>query len=392
MTTTWDAGRAEGPAAGREPAWEEAVRHASNVAAGYATEVDREARFPEEAVAALREGGLMAAAAPVGAGGRGMTLRELADVAERLAGGCGSTAMIWAMHQIQLACLARHHPESPLLARAINERWLIASVTSEVGVGGDLRRSVANVVPAPDGDGLTVRKEGATVSYGAHAQGYLVTARRSANADRGDQVAVLVARDQVRLRRTGGWNTLGMRGTCSPAFDLDLAFDADQVLPTPFADIAANTMVPVSHTLWSSVWIGLAAEALRRALGVARGRSRRSAASVPASLTLGHTKLAAARGHLAATVAACEPVVDRGVAPTMALTVELNAVKVGVSDLTLEVARLALDAGGMAGFTEDGPHSVARILRDLHSAPLMIGNGRLLATNSQLLLALRSGP
>ncbi|OLT27949.1 hypothetical protein BJF83_16630 [Nocardiopsis sp. CNR-923] len=368
--------------------WEEAVGRARRVAAGKAVEVDRAARFPEEAVDALREDGLLGAVVPVRLGGRGMSLRDLTRAAELLARGCGSTAMVWAMHQIQLACLVRHHPGAPLLRRAVEEQWLIASVTSEAGVGGDLRRSAAGVGQGATGE-LTLHKQGTTVSYGEHAQGYLVTALRGTDSDQGDQVAVLVSRDQVKLVRTGEWNTLGMRGTCSPPFDLDMTFGSDQLLPVPFGDIAARTMVPFSHLLWSGVWIGLAAEALQRALNVSvrRGRAGRTAAHP--SIPIAHTRLAGARGQLAAAIAAAEPVIEGGSEPTIALGAELNALKVGVSETVCEVVRLSMEACGMAGFSEDGPHSVARILRDVQSAPLMIGNRRLLATNAQLLLTLR---
>lgn len=383
MTTT-----SGSPETGLTPEREAAVRHAADVAAAHAAEVDRAARFPDEAVTALRDSGLLAAAAPVRLGGQDMTCRELVWVAQHLARGCGATAMIWAMHQIQLACVARHHPDSPLLERAVKEQWLIASVTSEAGVGGDLRRSTAGVLPGGDDGSHTVRKQGTTVSYAADAQGYLVTARRSADADQADQIAVLVSREQVNLVRTSGWNTLGMRGTCSPSYDLELTFHSDQMLPVPFGDIAARTMVPLSHLLWSGVWVGLATEAVQRAVAVTRQRSRGAAPGNPA-LAQAHARLAGARGQLAGTVAACEPVLDHGQPPTMTLAAEVNALKLGVSEAVVDVVRLALDVTGMAGFTEDGPYSVARILRDVHSAPLMISNHRLLATNSQLLLALR---
>ncbi|WP_017608806.1 acyl-CoA dehydrogenase family protein [Nocardiopsis xinjiangensis] len=371
--------------------WWEAVDRARRVAAENATDVDRGARFPKEAVDALRQDRLLAAAVPVRSGGRGMDLSELVRVAELLARGCGSAAMVWAMHQIQMACLVRHHPESPLLPRAVEEQWLIASVTSEVGTGGDLRSSAAGVASTAGspGEEASLLKQGTTVSYGEHAQGYLITARREAEADRGNQVAVLVSREQVNLVRTGGWNTLGMRGTCSPSFDLDTSFEYDQILPAPFGDIAAHTMTPFSHVLWAGVWVGLATEAFQRAVALSRKRSRGGAVTAHPSLALAHTELMGARGRLTAAVSDIQPVLERGAEPTVSSGAELNALKVGISKSVGEVVRLSMEVCGMAGFSEDGPHSVARILRDVHSAPLMIGNTRLLATNSQLLLTLR---
>ncbi|MFC9244554.1 acyl-CoA dehydrogenase family protein [Streptomyces sp. NPDC057136] len=73
--------------------------------------MDRQARFPAEAVAALRVGGLLNAAAPAHLGGLGLATRDLVEIAGSLAAGCGASAMVWAMHQVQLACLVRHHPE-----------------------------------------------------------------------------------------------------------------------------------------------------------------------------------------------------------------------------------------------------------------------------------------
>ena len=50
----------------------------------------------------------------------------------------------------------------------------------------------------------------------------------------------------------------------------------------------------------------------------------------------------------------------------------------------------ALEVCGMAGYAEAGPLSVARQLRDLYSARLMIGNERLLAANARLRLLKRA--
>ena len=128
---------------------------------------------------------------------------------------CASTAMIWAMHQIQVACLARHAGGSEEVARTlravVEEQLLLASITSEAGVGGDLRQSVAAVTGA--GNECTLTKRAPTVSYGLEADAYLVTARRSPDAASGDQVLVLVRRDQAALKPLAPWDTLGMRGT-----------------------------------------------------------------------------------------------------------------------------------------------------------------------------------
>jgi acyl-CoA dehydrogenase len=50
----------------------------------------------------------------------------------------------------------------------------------------------------------------------------------------------------------------------------------DQVLPVPFGEIADATMTPVSHILWSSLWLGIASDAVSRAKTFFQGQARAS--------------------------------------------------------------------------------------------------------------------
>ena len=75
-------------------------------------------------------------------------------------------------------------------------RWspssaLIASITSEVGTGGDMGKSVAAVSEAGTDGYASFEKQAPTVSYGPYADAFLTTVRRSPEAEPGDQVAVL---------------------------------------------------------------------------------------------------------------------------------------------------------------------------------------------------------
>src|SRR2546421_11370397 len=87
-------------------------RITSDVAAAQAADVDAKARFPTETIKALKDVRALSAPVPVKFGGMGCTMRQLADVCSTLAQGCGSSAMVLAMHYIQVACMARHGSES----------------------------------------------------------------------------------------------------------------------------------------------------------------------------------------------------------------------------------------------------------------------------------------
>lgn len=360
-----------------------AVDGAAGAITDQAADVDRAATFPERGVAALRDARLMPAAAPAEYGGHGFDAPSLAEVAMRLGTLCGSTAMIWAMHQIQLACLESSAKRQPRLAdylrRAVREQHLIASVTSEEGVGGSLRTSKAAAVPLPGGE-VEIVKRAPTVSYAEAADSFLVTARRHPDAAAGDQVLVLVEAHQAKLEQTGAWDTLGMRGTCSAPQVITASVPSWQVLAEPFGEIAARHMVPLSHVLWSAVWSGIAEDAFRRSVRFVRARLRNSTAAPNPRIGWMHARSQMLKDSIRQFAAdyAGDPA-GRGI------TVRANALKMQVSVDAVRIAERAIEVCGMAGYSELGEFSVCRHLRDLYSARLMIANDRLNAVNSELL-------
>ncbi len=48
-----------------------------------------------------------------------------------------------------------------------------------------------------------------------------------------------------------------------------------QIIPTPYADVSAQTMLPTSHLVWSALWLGIATEALARARAFVRADAKR---------------------------------------------------------------------------------------------------------------------
>jgi acyl-CoA dehydrogenase len=371
---------------------ETARRIGETFAAPAADAVDREARFPAEAVAALREEKLLGALVPNELGGLGATIGEIAGCCEALGRSCASTAMIYAMHQIEVACLVRHGLSSAFfhdyLADLADKQWLIASATSERGVGGDLRRSICAV--EQDGGRIRVRKQAPVISYGEEADDILLTARRAPDAAPTDQVLVLARRSGMRLTRTSEWDTLGMRGTRSFGFTIDLDGSPDQIVPVPFADIATQTMLPVSHVMWCSLWLGLATDAVRRARAYVRTEARRTPGTVPpAALRLAET--VAELDTMASTVHAGladfeQHQEDPEALASLGFAIRMNNLKASASRMAPEVVTRALGVCGLSGYRYDSPYAVGRHLRDAHGAALMISNDRVLSANAAMLL------
>ncbi|MGF7178073.1 acyl-CoA dehydrogenase family protein [Azospirillum doebereinerae] len=369
----------------------------AGVAAVHAASVDRDARFPSEAFAALRGERLLGALVPVELGGGGASLFDVASACHALARHCASTGMIYAMHQIQVACLVNHAQASPwhraLLARIADEQLLLASATTEAETGGDIRNSVCAV--RAEGERFTLAKNASVISYGDAADVILVTARRTPDSPSSDQVLVAVTKADCRLEKTTGWDTLGMRGTCSDGYRLEAAGELAQVLPLPFADMSAQTMLPVTHIVWSAVWLGIAADAVSRARAYVRAEAKRKPGTTPPSalrLAEATTKLQQMKASVLTAIRQYELACGSPeLLTTLSFATAMGTLKVATSEMVLEVVDRAIRTCGLSGYRNDTPYSLGRHLRDAQSAALMIGNDRIMSHTANQLLVQRDG-
>jgi len=371
---------------------------ATGVAAKHAQDVDREARFPHESIAAMKEAKLLSAAVPKELGGAGLGLRELGNMCAAIGQGCGSSAMVLAMHHIQVACIARHALQSPYfrqyLQDLVTHQWVLASMTSEVGTSGDTRSSVTAV--ERNGDRFVLNKDATTGSYCAHADAILVTCRRDNDAPRSDQVLVLVRSQDAKLKQTTTWDTMGMRGTCSPGFRLESSGPIEQIVPGSFADSSAQSMVPYSHVLWASLWQGIAADAVGRAATYVRGEARKKPGEIPSTaflLSRATQDLQVMRHHWQ-SVAGEFDALEAGASGMEALlsmpwALKFNNLKMASSEAAPKIVHQALQITGILGYKNDSPFSVNRQYRDALSGSLMISNERITAKNAPMLLVLK---
>ena len=86
-----------------------AVLDVVTIARKHAERVDTDGTFPAEAVAELRGSGLLRLALPVAFGGRGAGPVQFVEVMGELAAACGSTAMIYLMHNAAAVTDAAAH-------------------------------------------------------------------------------------------------------------------------------------------------------------------------------------------------------------------------------------------------------------------------------------------
>ncbi|MBA3866477.1 MAG: acyl-CoA/acyl-ACP dehydrogenase [Solirubrobacterales bacterium] len=369
-------------------------RIADDVAAANAVDVDRNARFPQEAVDALRQERALSALIPTSLGGEGASFEAIAAACFELGRRCGATAMVFAMHQIQIACMTRHLDESPwfeeYLREVVAEQRLVASITSEVGTGGDMGKSVA-ALSAPENGSVSFEKQAPTVSYGDYADAFLTTVRRGPDAEPGDQVLVLSRRDQMQMEPQGTWDPMGMRGTCSPGYVASAQIPVEQILTTPFSQISAETMTPVSHILWSHVWLAIATDAFDRARAFVKAAAKRKPGEpLPAAIRLSElmSELSLLRAEVSLALSEfCDASENhRAKLSQMATILRFNNLKIAASEQAPRVCQGAMGVCGIVGYKNDTPFSVGRHLRDSMSACLMVANERIHTTDASLLL------
>ncbi len=356
----------------------------ATVAASHAERVDREAVFPAEAISEAKRHRLLSAMIPAALGGDGASLSDLAEICYILGQACASTAMIVAMHTAALACVIRHGQAEPwhrdLLRRTADEQLLFASSTTEGNAGGNVRSSDAAILR--ESERFRFTRAATVMSYGAECDGIVSTARRTPDSAPTDQVAVVLMKASgCILTTTGGWDTLGMRGTSSSGFGLVAEGDMAQVLPLGYDRIHPLSMVPVSHVVWAAVWTGIAAAAVTKAQRFVRTAARRAGGTMPPGAGQA-TRAAATLTALSRMVAAQAAAVDGMGEPelaAMATQTGLNLFKVEASEHAALAVQQALRACGLAGYRNDGEFGIGRHLRDVLSAPVMVHNERILA-------------
>jgi len=363
---------------------ERATRTAAAAAAD-ADGVDRDARFPHKAFDVAREQKLLGVMIPIEFGGFGASIYDVTDICYTLGRACASTAMIYAMHQTKVACVVRHGHGIPwmetMMRRVARDQWLLASSTTEGQNGGNIRASAAAVDVA--GDTVSLLRDATVISYGAEADGLVTIARRATDAAASDQVLLALAKDDYSLKRTLGWETLGMRGTCSTGFELKVDCPSDRVFAEAYDKIHAQTMTPFAHLCWSSAWAGIAAAAVTRAQAFIRKAARSSGGQMPpaaAHFTAAKMSLAKLRALIAANIDAfARAEHDERALGSLDFQSSITLLKVQASELAVETVMHAMRTAGLSGYRNDGEFTMGRHLRDVLSSPIMINNDRILA-------------
>lgn len=345
--------------------------------AARAAEHDREASFPFENYEEMREAGYLGLSVPVELGGKGAGLSDLIVAQERLATGCGSTALAVNMHVSpigQLASLWRSSGDERLaevLRRAADGTLVYASMSAEPG-DPILLTSSTVATRAEGGFRVTGKKIFGTES--AVCTEFSTRARYD-DPERGPHVIFFrLPRDVGGMTVKETWDTMGMRGTRSDDFSLENVFVPDEAVFHSYPEghfdaVLLKTVWGWAMPTFGAVYLGIAAGAMEVARSQVLARERQDDPQLQHLFAEMEVLLETARAVLQRHAAEMEdgwlytdvPVQD-------GLARAVLAKYVATSNAVAIVDR-ALHAVGGAGFFRRLP--LERMYRDVRAGPIM---------------------
>lgn len=319
---------------------------------------DRSGDFVHEGMAAARERGLLTMLVPSDLGGGGATYAEAAAALATMARGCPATALTLSMHMHQVAAQVwrhRHDLPAPLLARVVEEGVRLVSTGA-----GDWIDSNGSAVPVDGGFRVSGRK---SPSSGAPGGDVLITSARWETPEgvRAIHFAVPFSAPGVTIEET--WDTMGMRATGSHTVVLQDVF-------VPEGAVSLTRVAGEWHPLWNIVmgtamplivatYVGVAEEAVERAVQFAEKRRDSEAVQITVGRLLNH--LRAAQDSAGAMVRLAD---DLHFDNSDELASAMLSRKTMTADHLLTTARLAMEAAGGAGYAVGS--GIERLFRDVH--------------------------
>src|SRR6516165_6446095 len=347
---------------------------ANDLLAMHADDVDRERRFPRQNIQELGRNGLVGLVVPAKYGGAGGSIPEMAQVLERMAQACPSTAMVMLMHYCGTAVVAAKGNatlKQSLLPSIARGEHLTTLAFSEAGSGAHFYMPVSEVKRNGRGLRLTARKT--FVTSAGEADSYVVSTRKAGASGPTDLDMYLVAQGTKGFEVERRFEGLGLAGNASAPMNLeDVELEEEKRLGNEGSGFQTMMEVVLPHFQVgvAAVSLGIAAAAFQAASAHAVARKYEHAGGTPLAAIPRVQFLAAemaleirsARAYLGETIRR----ISAGDPEAM---LDVLGVKARAAEAALAVASRAMTLGGGAAFGRRG--GLERIFRDAQAASVM---------------------
>lgn len=331
-----------------------------------AAEIDRDARFPREAVTKLGGAGLLGLISAKEVGGLGHGLRQASEVVERIARDCPATAMVVTMHYAATTLIELHGPED--IRRGIAAgRHLSTLAWSESGSRSHFWAPVGTATA--DGDHVLLNGSKSMVTSAGEADSYVWSSQPV--AAEGASTIWLVETKRDGLASPRPFDGLGLRANASaPVTGKDVRVPLAHRMGEDGGGqgVMFGDELPTFVNLIGSVSIGLMEGALERAVahvtktGFAAGGRLADFPTLRAQLAQARNALDGARGVRELALKS----VEDGREDMFMRVLQVKAV---AAEAALQVTDTAMRVCGGAAFRKDV--GIERLFRDSRAAAVM---------------------
>lgn len=335
---------------------------------------DAEARWPEPAMRALADAGLMGLNVPEEFGGHGQGLSGLVAVTDVLAQESPSTALCFAMHCVGAAVIAakatQYHQEHYLVPIARGEH-ITTLALSEPGTGSHFYIPQTRLTRAEDE--FVVEGTKSFITNGGHADSYVMsTVAETDGGSEGAFSCVLVDADAPGLVWQAEWRGLGMRSNSSRTVRLERSRIPTANLLGEKGDqlwYVFEVIAPYFLSAMSGTYLGIAEAAVEIAAEHLGSRRR----SHTGELLGAHPTLAAELGAMWIRLEAARQLVltaaRRADAAAPDALTGILACKAAASSASVDLTKEAMTLMGGIGYRENS--HLSRLLRDAHASHIM---------------------
>jgi alkylation response protein AidB-like acyl-CoA dehydrogenase len=339
----------------------------SEIVAPAADSIDRNGTFPRAAVKALGEAGLLGLTSAHEVGGMGFGLAEAAQVIERIALACPSTAMVVTMHYCGTAVLEKFGSEKVRRDIAAG-RHLTTLAWSESGSRSHFWAPIGSA--RAEGAEVVLDGSKTMVTSAAEADSYVWSSRPF--AAEGASSLWLVDSKASGLAEVKHFDGIGLRGNASaPITASGVRVAVANLLGADGGgfDIMINTVLPVFVTLNASCSIGTMEAIVARTCAHVGGNRLEHIGSTLADLPTIRAYIGRARIRTDMARALRDDTVAALAVGREDAMMRVMEVKAAAAEAALEVADIGMRVCAGAAFRKDV--GVERYFRDSRAASIM---------------------
>ena len=336
-----------------------------DVAAEHAVSVDRDGRFPEEAIDSLRDSGLLGLTLPEAIGGLDGSPADFLSVSQALASRCASTAMIYLMHVCAAQVTLAATPDAdPAALRSMADGTNLSTLAfSERGSRSHFWAPVSQLA------GTMLSAEKSFVTAAGHAESYVVSTRPERADSPIESSLYLVPSSAAGITVGPAWDGLGLRGNASAPMTFDVEVDDPMRLGEvgKGLDLMLGVVLPWFQLGQGAVSLGIAEAAQSAAVAHVTGAKLEHLGQTLADLPTVRARIGRAQTEID-TVAGFLADVARRMGEGDP-SVPILSAKASANEMAIRVTSEAMQACGGVAMSKSLP--IERSLRDARAGAVM---------------------